>query len=105
MGVKIGINGFGRIGRLVFRIAHERDDVDVLAINDITDAKTLGHLLKYDSVHGKFSGNIGVKENSIVVEGREVRVMAERDPEKLPWKELGVDIAVESTGCSEKGMK
>jgi len=102
MGVKIGINGFGRIGRLVFRIAHERDDVDVLAINDITDAKTLGHLLKYDSVHGKFSGNIGVKENSIVVEGREVRVMAERDPEKLPWKELGVDIAVESTGVFRK---
>ena len=102
MGVKIGINGFGRIGRLVFRIAHERDDVDVLAINDITDAKTLGHLLKYDSVHGKFSGNIGVKENSIVVDGREVRVMAERDPEKLPWKELGVDIAVESTGVFRK---
>jgi len=102
MGVKIGINGFGRIGRLVFRIAHERDDVDVLAINDITDAKTLGHLLKYDSVHGKFSGNIGVKENSIVVEGREVRVMAEKDPEKLPWKELGVDIAVESTGVFRK---
>ena len=102
MGVKIGINGFGRIGRLVFRIAHERDDVDVLAINDITDAKTLGHLLKYDSVHGKFSGNIGVKENSIVVEGREVRVMAEKDPEKLQWKELGVDIAVESTGVFRK---
>jgi len=102
MGVKIGINGFGRIGRLVFRAAHERDDVDVLAVNDVTDAKTLAHLLKYDSVHGKFKGTVEAKGNAIVVDGREIRVLAEKDPEKLPWKSLGVEIAVESTGKFRK---
>ena len=102
MAVKIGINGFGRIGRLVFRAAHARNDVEVVAVNDITDAKTLAHLLKYDSVHGKFSGSIAVKEDALVVDGKEVRVLAERDPENLPWAELGVDVAVESTGIFRK---
>jgi glyceraldehyde 3-phosphate dehydrogenase len=102
MAVKIGINGFGRIGRLVLRIAHERKDVDVIAVNDITDARTLAHLLKYDSVHGKFKGSIEVKGDAIVVDGKPLRVYAEKDPEKLPWKELGVDVAVESTGKFRK---
>ncbi len=102
MAVKIGINGFGRIGRLVLRVVHQRDDVDVLAINDITDAKTLAHLLKYDSVHGKFPGKVEARGDSLIVDGREIRVFAERDPEKLPWKDLGVEIVVESTGIFRK---
>jgi glyceraldehyde 3-phosphate dehydrogenase len=102
MAVKIAINGFGRIGRLVFRIAHRRNDVDVLAINDITDAKTLAHLLKYDSVHGKFPGQIEARGDILVVDGKEIRVLAERDPEKLPWKDMGVEVAVESTGIFRK---
>ena len=102
MGVKIGINGFGRIGRLVFRAVHERDDVEVIAVNDITNAECLGHLLKYDSVHGKFKGNVEAKADSIVVDGKEVRVLAEKDPSKLPWKDMGVEVAVESTGVFRK---
>lgn len=102
MAVKIGINGFGRIGRLVFRIAHQRDDVEVLAVNDVTDAKTLAHLLKYDSVHGKFNGTIEVKDNAFIVDGKEIRVLAERDPANLPWKEMGVEMAIESTGVFRK---
>jgi len=102
MGVIIGINGFGRIGRLVFRAVHERDDVEVLAVNDITNAECLAHLLKYDSVHGKFKGKVEAKADSIVVDGKEVRVLAERDPAKLPWKDMGVEVAVESTGVFRK---
>jgi glyceraldehyde 3-phosphate dehydrogenase len=102
MGVKIGINGFGRIGRLVFRVVHERDDVEVLAVNDITNAECLAHLLKYDSVHGKFKGKVEAKSDSIVVDGKEVRVLAEKDPAKLPWKDMGVEVAVESTGVFRK---
>jgi glyceraldehyde 3-phosphate dehydrogenase len=102
MGVKIGINGFGRIGRLVFRAVHERDDVEVLAVNDITNAECLAHLLKYDSVHGKFKGKVEAKSDSIVVDGKEVRVLAEKDPAKLPWKDMGVEVAVESTGVFRK---
>ena len=102
MSVKIGINGFGRIGRLVFRIAHARQDVEVAAINDITDPATLAHLLKYDSVHGRFPGVIEAKDNQIVVDGKSVRVDAVKDPGQLPWKELGVDVAIESTGKFRK---
>ena len=102
MAVKIGINGFGRIGRLVFRAVQTRDDIEVLAVNDITDAKTLAHLLKYDSVHGKFKGAVEAKDDALIVDGRQIRVLAERDPEKLPWKEMGVEIAVESTGKFRK---
>jgi glyceraldehyde 3-phosphate dehydrogenase len=102
MAVKIAINGFGRIGRLVFRIAHKRDDMNVVAINDITDAKTLAHLLKYDSVHGRFSGKVEAKDQAIVVDGKEIKISAERDPANLPWAALGVDIVVESTGVFRK---
>ena len=97
MSVKIGINGFGRIGRLVFRIAHQRSDVDVVAVNDLTDAKTLGHLLKYDSVHGQFPGKINVREGALVVDDDEFRVLSEKDPAKLPWKELKADVVIEDT--------
>ncbi len=102
MAVKVAINGFGRIGRLVFRVMSKRSDVEVLAINDITDAKTLAHLLKYDSVHGRFDGTIEAKENSIVVNGKEIKISAERDPAALPWGSLGIDIVVESTGVFRK---
>ena len=102
MAVKIAINGFGRIGRLVFRIVNKRDDVEVVAINDITDANTLAHLLKYDSVHGKFSGKVDAKADAIVVDGKEIKISAEKDPANLPWAALGVDIVVESTGVFRK---
>ncbi|MFO7889866.1 MAG: type I glyceraldehyde-3-phosphate dehydrogenase [bacterium] len=102
MAVKIGINGFGRIGRLVFRVAHQRDDVEVLAVNDITDAQSLAYLLKYDSVHGKFNGSVEAGDNALIVDGKEIKVYAEKDPGKLPWKDMGVEIAVESTGVFRK---
>ncbi len=102
MAVKIGINGFGRIGRLVFRAAHQRDDVEVVAINDITDAKTLAHLLKYDSVHGRFQGQVKAEGDTLFVDGKGIRVLAEKDPSKLPWKDMGIDMAVESTGIFRK---
>lgn len=98
MTVKVGINGFGRIGRNVFRIAQEYKEIEIVAVNDLTDAKTLAHLLKYDSVHGTYSGEIKHTENAIVVNGKEIKVIAEKDPEKLPWGEMGIDIVVESTG-------
>ena len=95
---KVGINGFGRIGRLVFRIMEARDDFEVVAINDLSDAKSLATLLQYDSTHGRYAGRVGATEGALVVNGREVRVSAERDPANLPWKEMGVLGAVESTG-------
>jgi glyceraldehyde 3-phosphate dehydrogenase len=99
MSVKIGINGFGRIGRIFFRAAKQQGkDWDFVAANDITDAKTLAHLLKYDSVLGRFQGDVTVSENGIRVDGDEIKVLAERDPANLPWKELGAEIAIESTG-------
>jgi glyceraldehyde 3-phosphate dehydrogenase len=98
MAVNIGINGFGRIGRLVFRRVLKQGGFNVVGINDITDAKTLAYLLKYDSVHGIFEGNVKAEENAIVVDGKKYRVMAEKDPSRLPWKELGADIVVEGTG-------
>ena len=98
MTIKVGINGFGRIGRNVFRVIAEREGVDVVAINDLADARTLSMLLKYDSVHGRFDGDIEAKEDAIVVKGKEVKLTKEKDPASLPWKELGVDIAIESTG-------
>jgi len=99
MGVKIGINGFGRIGRNFFRAAKQRGlDFDFVAVNDITDAATLAHLLKYDSVLGGFDGEVGVSENGITVDGDELRVLAVRDPAELPWKDLGARIVIESTG-------
>ena len=99
MSVKIGINGFGRIGRNFFRAAKQQGkDWDFVAVNDITDSKTLAHLLSYDSVLGRFDGEVATSENGLVVDGDELRVLAVRDPAELPWKELGVQIVVESTG-------
>ncbi len=98
MTVKVGINGFGRIGRMVLRAAYTRDDIEFLALNDLTDPNTLAHLLKYDSVHGVLKAEIKVDENNIIVNGKRIRVISEKDPGKLPWKDLGVDIVLESTG-------
>ncbi|MBI5472838.1 MAG: type I glyceraldehyde-3-phosphate dehydrogenase [Ignavibacteriae bacterium] len=98
MAVKIGINGFGRIGRLVFRRLMKTGGFDVAAINDITDAKTLAYLLKYDSVHGKYQGDVKADGDAIVVDGKKFKIMAEKDPAKLPWKDLGVDLVIEGTG-------
>ncbi|MCX6251781.1 MAG: type I glyceraldehyde-3-phosphate dehydrogenase [Bacteroidetes bacterium] len=96
--IKVGINGFGRIGRLTFRAMLKKDNLEVVAINDLTDAKTLAHLLKYDSVHGKFPGEISVDGDFLVVNGKKMKVFAEKDPANLPWKALGVTVVVESTG-------
>ncbi|MEE8219539.1 MAG: type I glyceraldehyde-3-phosphate dehydrogenase [bacterium] len=98
MAVTVGINGFGRIGRIVLRAALEREAIDVVAVNDITDAKTLAHLFKYDSIHGVFPGTVSVADSSIVINDKPVKVLAERDPADLPWKTLGVEVVVESTG-------
>ena len=98
--VRVGINGFGRIGRMFVR-AYMKDrakNFDIVGVNDLTDPKTLAHLLKYDSVHGRFDGTVEVKDGSLIVNGDTMKVVAERDPGKLPWKELGADIVIESTG-------
>jgi glyceraldehyde 3-phosphate dehydrogenase len=102
MPVRVGINGFGRIGRNVFRAAHANADVEIVAINDITDAKTLAHLLKYDSVFGRFPGTVELGDGVLIVDGREVKVHAERDPAALPWGDDGVDVVIESTGFFTK---
>lgn len=98
MPINIAINGFGRIGRLVFRVASKRKDIRIVAINDIVPPDNLAYLLKYDSTHGQFSGDVRVENDAIVVDGHKVHVFAEKDPEKLPWAELKVDYVVESTG-------
>lgn len=98
MTVKVGINGFGRIGRLVFRAAAQHPEIEVVAINDLTDADTNAHLLKYDSVHGIWDAEVKAADGAIEVNGKQVKVLAERDPANLPWGEMGVDIVVESTG-------
>jgi len=100
MAVKIGINGFGRIGRNAFKVIVDKyaDQIDVVAINDLTDPATLAHLLKYDSCFGKFNGTVEAKEDAIVVNGKEIKILAERDPANLPWADLGVEIVIESTG-------
>jgi len=98
MAIRVAINGFGRIGRVFFRVAHGFNDIEFVAINDLTDAKTLAHLLKYDSVHGIFGADVKAGDNSLIVDGKEIRITSETAPEKLPWKELGVDLVVESTG-------
>jgi glyceraldehyde 3-phosphate dehydrogenase len=103
MSVRVGINGFGRIGRNVFRAAQESDaDIEIVAVNDITDAGTLGHLLKYDSVFGPFPGTVEVRDGTLAIDGREVKVLAERDPAALPWGDLGADVVIESTGFFTK---
>ena len=100
MTVKIAINGFGRIGRLVLREAFAAEDMEVVAINDLTDAAMLAHLLKYDSVHGIFDADVQSDESSIIVNDKKIRVFAEKDPANLPWKDLGVDIVIDAQVCS-----
>ncbi|TVQ08221.1 MAG: type I glyceraldehyde-3-phosphate dehydrogenase, partial [Bacteroidetes bacterium] len=96
--IKVAINGFGRIGRLTLRASLNRSDMEIVAVNDLTDSKTLAHLLKYDSVHGKFPGTVEVDGDNLVINGKKVRVYAEKDPANLPWKEHGIDVVVEATG-------
>ncbi len=98
MPLRVGVNGFGRIGRLVFRAAMGRKDLEIVAVNDITDAPTLAHLLKYDSIHGRLESTVRAEGDNLVVDGTKIRVTAEKDPAKLPWKEMGVDAVLESTG-------
>lgn len=96
--IKVAINGFGRIGRITFRGMIQKDNIEVVALNDLTNAATLGHLLKYDSIHGKFPGEVNVEGDILIVNGKRIRIYAEKDPANLPWKELGVDVVIESTG-------
>ena len=96
--LKLGINGFGRIGRIVFRATVKRDNVDVVAINDLLDVNHLAYLLKYDSIHGRFDGTVEVKDGHLVVDGKTIRVTAERDPKNLKWDEAGADVVAECTG-------
>ena len=96
--IKVGINGFGRIGRLVFRAMTERENIEVVGINDLIDAEYMAYMLKYDSVHGKFKGEVSVEGNNLVVNGKTIRVTAERDPNNLKWNEIGAEYIVESTG-------
>ena len=100
--MRVAINGFGRIGRNFFRIANGVEGIEIVAINDLTDAKTLAHLLKYDSVHGIYDADIKAAEDSIIVNGKEIKITAVKDPAQLPWKELEVDIVIESTGVFTK---
>ena len=100
--IKVAINGFGRIGRNAFKILGERKDAEVVAINDITDAKTLAHLLKYDSAYGAYDKDVKAEENAIIVDGKKIPIFAEKEPAKLPWKDLGVDVVIESTGFFTK---
>lgn len=105
--VKVGINGFGRIGRNVFKVLVDKyaKDIEVVAINDLTDPKTLAHLLKYDTLYGKFNGTVEATENSIIVNEKEIRIFAERDPKNIPWELQGVDIVIESTGLFTDATK
>jgi len=105
MAIKVGINGFGRIGRNAFRAALGNPDVEIIAVNDLTDAATLAHLLKYDSVHGKLNAEVKVEKDTIVVNGKAIKVLAERDPALLPWGTLGVQVVVESTGRFTEASK
>ncbi len=102
MGVRIGINGFGRIGRLVLRAGYDDPGLEFIGINDITDAKTLAHLFKYDSIHGRFKGDAKEGKDSIEVDGKSIKIFKERDPANIPWGDLGVDVVVESTGLFRK---
>jgi glyceraldehyde 3-phosphate dehydrogenase len=96
--VRVAINGFGRIGRVSFGVMNKRDNIEIVAINDLTDSKTLAHLLKYDSVHGPFDGEIVAEEHALIVNGKRVEILAEKDPANLPWAKLNIDVVIESTG-------
>ncbi len=98
MTIKVGINGFGRIGRFVFRAAQERSDIEIVGINDLLDVEYMAYMLKYDSTHGRFKGTVEVKDGQLVVNGKSIRVTAERDPANLKWNEIGVDVVAEATG-------
>ena len=98
MTIKVGINGFGRIGRIVFRAAQKRSDIEIVAINDLLDADYMAYMLKYDSTHGRFDGTVEVKDGHLIVNGKKIRVTAERDPANLKWDEVGVDVVAEATG-------
>jgi glyceraldehyde 3-phosphate dehydrogenase len=105
MAIRVGINGFGRIGRQVYRAAATMEDIEIVAVNDLTDSKTLAHLLKYDSIHGIFPGEVKAEGDTIFVNGKTLKVLSERDPGALPWGELGVDIVIESTGLFTNATK
>jgi glyceraldehyde 3-phosphate dehydrogenase len=107
MKTRIGINGFGRIGRLTLRAInqYQKDKLEIVAINDLADTKTNAHLLKWDSVYGRYPGEVGTKENAIIVDGKEIKVISERDPGAIPWKDYGVDIVIESTGLFTDATK
>ncbi|MDD3927241.1 MAG: type I glyceraldehyde-3-phosphate dehydrogenase [bacterium] len=105
MALKVAINGFGRIGRLIFRAGLDEEDLEFVAVNDLTDAETLAYLLQFDSVHGGFMGEVEAKDGSIMVDGKELEVLSEKDPGKLPWNEMGVDLVIESTGFFESREK
>src|SRR3982751_4280334 len=100
MAIRVGINGFGRIGRQVLRAAKQQSvaDIDFVAVNDLTDTKTLAHLFKYDSVHGTYQGDVEAGKDSIIIDGEEIGILSQKDPGNLPWNDLGVDIVLESTG-------
>ncbi len=98
MAIRVGINGFGRIGRSFFRASWGRDEIEIVAVNDLTDAQHLAHLLKYDSVHGIFGGEVSAKDDALLVDGKEIKIFSEKDPSKIPWDELGVDVVIEATG-------
>ena len=106
MTVRVAINGFGRIGRTFFRAAREEGvGFEIVAINDLTNVDTLAHLLKYDSIMGRLDAEVEVKENALVVDGKEIKILAERNPADLPWKDLGVDVVLESTGFFTRSPK
>src|SRR5476651_303250 len=98
MKTKIGINGFGRIGRNAFKIAFDRSDLEIVAVNDLTDNKTLAYLLKHDTNYGTYQHEVGYDDENIIVNGQRIRVLAEKDPAELPWGDMGVDVVIESTG-------
>ncbi|WP_461830141.1 type I glyceraldehyde-3-phosphate dehydrogenase [Aquifex sp.] len=98
MAIRVGINGFGRIGRSFFRASWGREEIEIVAINDLTNSDQLAHLLKYDSIHGIFKGSVEAKEDKLVVDGKEIQVFAQKEPDKIPWGDLGVDVVIEATG-------
>ncbi|MBE17810.1 MAG: type I glyceraldehyde-3-phosphate dehydrogenase, partial [Nitrospinae bacterium] len=102
MAIRVGINGFGRIGRNLLRAAINDKNIEIVAVNDLTDPKTLSHLLRFDSIHGRFDGTVESDEDSIIVNGKKIKVLSTRNPADLPWEDLGVEIAVESTGIFTK---
>ena len=103
--IRVAINGFGRIGRMVLKAGLDDPEIEFIAINDLTDNETLAHLFRYDSVHGKFKGTVEAKENSLIIDGKEIKTFAEKEPENLPWKELNIDVVVESTGFFATNLK